>query len=596
MDANSQPTTGTADSPQSTLHTTRRRVLAASGAVALSGLAGCTAIDGVLNRAADAALGTTSASPAGFYSGDPALWADQSDGERQHLPSGTTEVRYVPAGLRARGQRVDLDGWITSTTTGAQNHNSSRSNRTRLVWVPDLDGDGYDDAARTLATVLDMERALSIHLDSAIAAVDARSAAEATASLDSFVEAVTEVRGTLDRCGSEVCVTVREHADGRRDIGRSARDAVDAGEWEEAASSLREARGIVDGDLKLIGGDLDSDGDGLGDGTEALYAYLDGDGTIGERFVVSLPDARLPNDGPALADELTPRRVLDYLIGEQGSGRCGEIDGPVEIHRDLACRNLLTATLAEETEKRRHVFATAEEGSVVVTGACPAVEESRELLRVSVDGTVDAPTTLRSWGDERTQGGVAASATFVCPVLATPPDCPSPMPALLYVRRLRHDDQYLYAGGWLLDDGALYEDSATLLVADGPAVLAGVTQSDIENGGTDLEALAARRKRPGRAKYGDIVLRRAYDPDDDGDILPTNVRSACPAEGHSYWAVQSRAALADGGGDCDDQDPGIYPACVVTALDAPILHLVDADAASNDVKFKAGAELSKAVN
>jgi hypothetical protein len=32
------------------------------------------------------------------------------------------------------------------------------------------------------------------------------------------------------------------------------------------------------------------------------------------------------------------------------------------------------------------------------------------------------------------------------------------------------------------------------------------------------------------------------------------------------------------------------------ALDAPVLHLVNASGASNEVKFKAGAELSKAVN
>jgi len=31
-------------------------------------------------------------------------------------------------------------------------------------------------------------------------------------------------------------------------------------------------------------------------------------------------------------------------------------------------------------------------------------------------------------------------------------------------------------------------------------------------------------------------------------------------------------------------------------LDAPVLHLVSAESASNEVKFKAGAELSKSVN
>jgi len=31
-------------------------------------------------------------------------------------------------------------------------------------------------------------------------------------------------------------------------------------------------------------------------------------------------------------------------------------------------------------------------------------------------------------------------------------------------------------------------------------------------------------------------------------------------------------------------------------LDAPVLHLMNAESASNEVKFKAGAELSKSVN
>ncbi|QSG09489.1 hypothetical protein [Halapricum desulfuricans] len=62
------------------------------------------------------------------------------------------------------------------------------------------------------------------------------------------------------------------------------------------------------------------------------------------------------------------------------------------------------------------------------------------------------------------------------------------------------------------------------------------------------------------------------------------------------WGVQSHESLArHDTRDCDD-DADVRPSAVITALDAPVLHLVGAADASNDVKFKAGAELSKSVN
>jgi hypothetical protein len=56
--------------------------------------------------------------------------------------------------------------------------------------------------------------------------------------------------------------------------------------------------------------------------------------------------------------------------------------------------------------------------------------------------------------------------------------------------------------------------------------------------------------------------------------------------------VYGEAPGGDGGGDSDGT---IYYAAV-TALDAPIVHLDGAAGTADGVKFKAGAELSKAVN
>jgi hypothetical protein len=566
---------------------TRRQVLAAGGAVALGALAGCS---GLLDEAEDRLVGATMATPAAFYTPEspPAV-------EGTTYPSGAADVRAIPATVRADNREVDLDGWSTSTATKAQDYNSSRSNKPRTLWVPDpLDDD--DDGIDTLVVVLDIERELSVYAGRALDAVDERATADARATLDAFVTATTSaLRPELDRCSTGRCRAIRESSDGRLARVRSARDAVDTGEWDSARSSLQQVRRTIQSDIDALVGDLDSDGDGISDGTEELSAHLDSEATIGERFVVCLPDADLPGDGGSLAAELTPERVLEYFTGEREADSCVETDRTVSVHRDLSCRTLLGTQLTRQSQRAVVAVETAESG--VVTGASPAAEGAAEKLLVADDGTVSARGTVSSWGKERSAGGASVSPTLVCPVAATPSDCPCPMPALLYLRRIRHDDQLLFAGGWLLDDGALYEDAATLLAADGPPLVAGVALDDIDEGGVKLAATGndrVVRKRPGRTKFGNITLSTPYDS--SAEHLPAKMPPVCRDGHQSYWTVQSRAGLARGGGDCDDSDDTARPATLVTALDCPILHLVGAAEASNEVKFKAGAELSKAVN
>lgn len=609
MDKARHTNTKTLDRTDSIPLATRRAVLAAGGAVGLGSLAGCAALDGLLDRASEEAIGTKTASPAGFYAG----------GEIDDVTTyrtGPVDVRFVPPTLQADSQRIEVDGWSTTTTTKAQDYNSSRSNKPRSSWWPGPDdADSDDDGISTLVTVLDIERSLLVYAEAAIEAIDGRSSTEAMTVLEAFVDATTAVRAELEDCPTQTCRAVYEHADGRKGLAQDASDAVGTGEWDSARRSIQQARRIVQSDIDRIHDDLDSDGDGLPDGIAPLYDYLDGEPTIGEHFVVSLPDARVRGGGPALADELTPRRVLEYFTGERNAARCAESDSDVSIHRDLACRDLLTSTIElgdnfdlsqarsiDKKDIRRGVAAFGTSGGVVVTGASPAAEVAGPMARVSGEccGAESCCFDYETWGEETTAGKAAVTPTFVVPVMVTPPDCPSPMPALFHVRRIRHEDQLLFVGGWHIDDGALYENAATLLVADGPNVVAGVTRSDIEDGGVDLEKMVngdrVVRKKPRRTKYSNSTLQSQYDP--NAEYLPAGAHSVCRDDGDLYcWGVQSRESLArHDTRDCDDDDSDVRPSAITTALDAPVLHLVEATEASNEVKFKAGAELSKSVN
>jgi hypothetical protein len=69
----------------------------------------------------------------------------------------------------------------------------------------------------------------------------------------------------------------------------------------------------------------------------------------------------------------------------------------------------------------------------------------------------------------------------------------------------------------------------------------------------------------------------------DGDVL-----SESSVEGVA-WPIRKKP-----GRRSSDVDMGIH--ITHLALDAPVLHLTNAEGASNEVKFKAGAELSGQVN
>lgn len=285
----------------------RRAVLATGGALGVAGLAGCTdTIEGLVGDAAGVAVTNSYATPAAFYGGE-----SRPEGSRVESDHA---VEYVPITVSGEFEgldsSVDLSAYATTSKVRAQSHNSSRSNRTSGIGSdPDADGE-------SLADVLELERKLSTQVATARDSISKRSARTGRMELGDVDDTIGTIRAELERCTSEVCATVRENADARKTATRTAIDAVDAGGWEQAEESIARVERIVEGDIERLETalDPDADADGLDDGSE-LAAYLDGEATIGERFVLTVPDARLGEDGEGLLDELTPERLLEYLTG-----------------------------------------------------------------------------------------------------------------------------------------------------------------------------------------------------------------------------------------------------------------------------------------
>ena len=475
---------------------TRRSVLAASGLVALIGMAGC------VDRVAATVTNTTS-SPAAAMSG--ATLGFRHDGRREGraYDVGNGGVEHVPAKISADSgsfsASVTLDGWRTDedVVAPANDYNSVRSNKRRSAAVPFEDPDGDDDTDDS-----------------------------------------------------------------------------------------------TDGDT--VDGDANADED-VSEDLESLYAYLGDEPVIGERFTVCLPDARLPRGGPAVVDEITPRRIVEYLTGQAAS--CG-----VDAEDTLWCwgdggRGRSETTFSEQPDGERGVATYAMDGGVCVAGVPGDAGDAAGLVALAPeqrDGssparftTVDADPD--GWGGEEVVGDVAVSPTFVLPIVARPADAPVPFYALCYFTRCRHGDEYLYTGGWLIDDAAVHEDSCTLLVAEESCPVMAVTPEDVRNGDAvrrKARELAGGRRRRGRGAvvYDGAIDEEAleYLPDAlgrgeglDGVVSLVEASSRSARTGRNpQTGKEIQIPARDGPVTSDD---ATAMRCVMTAIDCPVAHLVEAD-------------------
>jgi hypothetical protein len=416
---------------------------------------------------------------------------------------------------------------------------------------------------------------------------------------------LAEMRAELERCSEESCVAALANVADREADVRRAQVYAEDGEW--AAFGLTDGGGndIIVGDYLLPPLTFDPAGLFSAEEQAALFRYLDGETTSGERFTVCIPDAEVPGGNGRLRDEVTPQRFIDYMTGRtmgggsDGSvyawgsaetvagdetGDCDDTDESVRSGDVCGTPHLSAAVSGPTATVGGLRSARGSDGTVVVVNDPPQVEGGASVLAVPAEGEVSELDDLDEWGRASDGGGKASPYiyhTLVAQVMVQPPGCPHPFPALMYVGRGVSDGQLVHSGGWVIDDGALYADSVTVLTIESAAQIVGIDLDDLDSDGDGFADVMTRQQLDARASQGTRIYSAPF---------------------HEFIGYM----LSEGGREGVDtllrKRPGRTSEDVGTVLlshvvvDVPTLHLVNAGRASADVKFKAGAELSKSVN
>ena len=355
--------------------------------------------------------------------------------------------------------------------------------------------------------------------------------------------------------------------------------------------------------------DSDSDGDGVGDGSEddaELVAYLGGEPIVAERFSVCLPDAEVPGGNGSIREEVTPERLIAYLTGEadgegrvyswgkseyagsDGGGDCDDTDP--DVYPGAVCGttpHFVSEVSGPVSTGGSLEVVRGEGGTVTVVSIPPTVDDKSAKVCVAAD---DDPCGSGVWA--RTTESGAGSGVLVSQVMVQPPRCPKPFPALLYVQRCESNGQLVYTGGWVVDDAGLYEESVTVLSMAGPTEVVGIEccfdySADADGSGESL--YGGLEDTVERSVSGERSLRGArLDSGAVGDVVK---RVGDGLADDVIDVIASRGGGTRGG---DGESGENYRFVTHMAVDAPVLHLTGASQVAEDVKFKAGAELSKA--
>ena len=342
------------------------------------------------------------------------------------------------------------------------------------------------------------------------------------------------------------------------------------------------------------------------DEIRGLYEYLEREPVLGERCVITLPDARVPRGGPSIESLITPQRLIDFVTGradEDGNlyswgtntyetAAAGADDG--DDDEDDSCKQHSSGgglsteqsvycwggnTSQTNISGPTHTYGsldvlTSDSGVVVVnvTNRPPTASDTKSMVGVSSDGRPTDVESLDEWGRE--SGPASSTSVIVCQVLVQPVGCPCPFPALLHVQRHTNNDQYVYSCGWVIDESCLYENSVTVVAGGGG----------------------------GKVNIQDIKINRS------GEVSGDEIRRVLPDDVSPVGAQLFFGHLEDTvttGSLPDDElvreiagavssDGDVYCSCY--SFDGHCLHLVDDGNTSDTVKFKAGAELSKSVS
>jgi hypothetical protein len=546
--------------------------------------------------------------------------------------------------------RVELEGWVTSTALVDEDYNTPQSNRSTFRGLNrDEDEDAVDDdddgvrgedynttrSNRSIAGPSDivdddtfrrvsrLDAQLEEATTVAITAISKRSARtgrnpetekEITEALGDMEAVLAEMRAVLERCSDESCVAALANvADREADVVRAQEYAQD-GEW--AAFGLDgggDGDDIILGDYLLPPFEFDSSGlFSLGEQAE-LFRYLEQGPVFGERFSVCLPDAEVPGGNGSIREAVTPERLFAYLTGrsdDEGqiyawgkseyagpdeNGDCDDTDDSRLRGQVCGSSPHFVADLSEPVATGgRLVAERAADSHVVVTNSPPSAEAGASVVVCPVEGEPFEPDGLDAWAAkmddvpvEMAQQG-RLNDSLVVQGMVQPPGCPNPVPALMYVSRGLSDGQLIYSGGWILDDAALYENSATMLSMAGAARVVGIEccfdySADADGDGlSDVVAragLSERAERRARIDLGTVE-----------ELVEAGVISDLGGE---HRLLRKRPGKAQGG---DGESGENHRLVTHVSLDAPVLQLTGASQASQDVKFKTGAELSKSVN
>jgi len=524
---------------------------------------------------------------------------------------------------------IELEAWMTNTKIApANDYNSVRSNKRRSAFgpVPD-ESDDDSDTIDARSAALELERqllsgtqeVLEASRRSARTGRNPQTGKEIQGRLDEMSGTIDEITATLARCGDDVCETVRSSAEQRKTHVSRARGYFEGDQQYGAAEAeLEDVRRIVERDIELLESSLSHNvgsetsprirrlkelTGASDDEIRGMYEYLEGEPTLSERCVITLPDARVPQGGPSIESLITPDNLIQFLAGRAADedGRIyawgrneyattsenGETEsceqhpsgGGLSAEESVYCwGSNSTTAISEPTHTYGTLDVLTSESGVVVINTPPTATDEKSMVGVTADGR---PTDVDDPGDWGREHGLSSStSTVVCQVLVQPAGCPCPFPALLHVQRNKNNDQYVFCCGWVIDESCLYEDSTTAL-----------TMHRGRGGGS------------GKVNVQDVTLTGASDEiggEEIQRVLPGDVSPVGSQmfSGYLDGAVRSGVLpddeVAERIAQTVSTDGDVYCSCY--PFDGHCLHLVDDGDTSNTVKFKAGAELSKSVN